>query len=77
MGKLYVSEFQGSRDKVSSENDEPPMKARHSIASRDIPLHTLHRQIMKTNSAEDKNLLMQILGLKLKHSQILLVYHVR
>ncbi|CAH8430182.1 unnamed protein product [Schistosoma rodhaini] len=71
MGKLYVSEFQGSRDKASTENDEPPMKPKHSIASRDIPLHSLHRQIMMTNNAEDKSLLMQILGLKLKRRDLI------
>ncbi|CAH8468748.1 unnamed protein product [Schistosoma turkestanicum] len=71
MGKLLVSEFQGSRDKVSTENVQPPMKARDSIHSRDIPLHTLQRQIMMTNSAEKKNLLTQILGLKLKRRDLI------
>ncbi|RTG82251.1 legumain [Schistosoma bovis] len=66
MGKLHVGEFQGSRNKDSPENDEPPMKPKDFVASRDIPLYTLHRQIMMTNNAEDKNLLMEILGLKLK-----------
>ncbi|KAH9596926.1 hypothetical protein MS3_00002437, partial [Schistosoma haematobium] len=66
MGKLHVGEFQGSRNKDSPENDEPPMKPKDFVASRDIPLHTLRRQIMMTNNGEDKNLLIEILGLKLK-----------
>ncbi|CAI2725750.1 unnamed protein product [Schistosoma spindalis] len=71
MGKLHVSEFQGSQNKDLTENGEPPMKPKDSVASRDIPLHTLHRRIMMTNSAEEKSLLMEILGLKLKRRDLI------
>nr|CAX72774.1 legumain [Schistosoma japonicum] len=71
MGKLYLSEFQGSRKKASTEHDEPPMKPKDSIPSRDIPLHTLHRRIMMANNMNDKNLLMKILGLKLKRRDLI------
>ncbi|CAH8491179.1 unnamed protein product [Schistosoma curassoni] len=71
MGKLHVGEFQGSRNKDSPENNEPPMKPKDFVASRDIPLHTLRRQIMMTNNGEDKNLLMEILGLKLKRRDLI------
>nr|AAW24650.1 SJCHGC02290 protein [Schistosoma japonicum] len=71
MGKLYLSEFQGSRKKASTEHDEPPMKPSDSIPSRDIPLHTLHRRIMMANNTNDKNLLMKIFGLKLKRRDLI------
>ncbi|CAH8458042.1 unnamed protein product [Heterobilharzia americana] len=66
MGRLKLSDFQGSRKKMSNESNWSTMKPRDSIPSRDIPLHTLHRKIIMTNDAGKKKLLMEILGLRLK-----------
>nr|CAH8823204.1 unnamed protein product [Trichobilharzia regenti] len=71
LGKLKLSEFQGSKKKVSTDNNTTVMKPKDSMPSRDVPIHTLRRQIMMTNDAKEKKLLTEILSLKIKRSSII------